>query len=76
MSEEKAQKEDSVHGNKVIYSEDEEDGKNYLENHLDSDESSVFFYYAHSKGEAKFRDDFGHRYALKYDDGKYTLIKL
>jgi hypothetical protein len=75
MSEEKAQKETSINGNKVIYSEDEDDGRRYLDSYLDNDEADVLFYYAKSKGEARFRDDSGHQYALKYNSGNYTLNK-
>jgi hypothetical protein len=76
MSEEQAQKETSIRGNKVIYSENEDDGRSFLENYLDSEEANVFFYYARNKGEARFRDGSGRRYALKYDSGNYTLNKL
>jgi hypothetical protein len=64
-----------VHNYPVLYEEDAIEGVRYLRDDLDSEEASVFFYYARYRGPAKFEDDADRQYTLKYQDNVYILTR-
>jgi hypothetical protein len=67
-------KEEYVHGYKVIFEEEAEDGYKYLHNRLDEECAKVFFVYAKHYKPAPFEDRFGKRFVLTHDSGdKYLL---
>ncbi len=55
----------TIHGFDVSYEENAEEGMKYLRDHLDINESKVFFDEAKKKGSAEFEDD---------DDRQFTLV--
>ena len=66
-----------IRGHKVKYEDDVREGVNYLDNHLDENESKVFFDEAKLRKMAEFEDYHQWNYTLTYEenDGSYTLVK-
>ena len=70
-------KKQDVHGFKVYFDKNAQDGVNYLDHDLDYEEVKVFFRNAKFHGETKFEDDRDRDYTLSYDrsKGTYTVVK-
>ena len=64
-----------VHNHTVYFSEDAQNGFEYLLHDLDMEEARVFFDQAKLRGSAEFEDDRDHQYTLDYQNGKYFLTK-
>lgn len=66
----------SIHGFKVQYEDNAQEGINYLLYDLDRDEAMVFFDQAKLRRYSRFEDEREGQYTLSYNsDGSYTLIK-
>jgi hypothetical protein len=65
-----------IHGYKVAFEKDAEDGIRYLDDKLDSECAKVFFVYAHDHDLAPFKDQNGRKYELSYEKEVYMLNKL
>jgi hypothetical protein len=64
-----------VHGYKVMYEKEAEDGFIYLNDRIDSEYSKVFFVYAKEHRMAPFEDQNGKKYELSYERDIYMLTK-
>lgn len=62
-----------VHGCKVMYEKEAEEGLRYLDDRLDSECTKVFFVYAQQHRTAPFEDQGGRKYLLTYEHGTYML---
>lgn len=63
----------SVHGYRVMYEKEAEEGVNYLDNRLNLECSKVFFVYAQHYHVAPFEDQNGRMYFLTYENNMYIL---
>lgn len=70
MAEEK-----SVHGYRVMFEKEAEDGVHYLDERLDSDCAKVFFTYAQHYHTAPFMDMQSRRFLLSYDNNVYVVTR-
>jgi hypothetical protein len=64
-----------VHGNKVVYEKEAEDGFRYLNDKIEREYSKVFFVYAKNYDAAPFEDQNGRKYELSYEKEVYLLTR-
>lgn len=64
-----------VHGYKVSYEKDAEDGIRYLNDKIEKEYAKVFFVYAKERGVAPFEDQNGRKYELSYEKEVYMLTR-
>jgi hypothetical protein len=62
-----------VHGYKLVYEKEAEDGMRYLNDRLGSEYAKVFFVYAKNYDNAPFEDRNGKKYELSYEKEVYML---
>jgi len=65
----------SVHGYRVMFEKEAEDGVHYLDQRLEMDYAKVFFSYAQQHRTAPFMDMNGHQFLLSYDNGAYVVTR-
>lgn len=64
-----------VHGYKVMYEKEAEDGIRYLNDKIGSEYAKVFFVYAKNYKMAPFEDQEGRKYELAYEREVYILTR-
>jgi len=62
-----------VHGFRLMYEKEAEEGMRYLNDRLESDFAKVFFVYAQHYRTAPFEDQQGRKYVLTYENNMYML---
>jgi len=65
----------SVHGYRVMFEKEAEEGVHYLDQRLEADYARVFFAYAQQHRTAPFMNMDGHRFLLSYDNGVYVVTR-
>ena len=71
----KTQKQTMVQGHKVFYSQDAQDGVNYLVR-LSRDEAKVYFDQAYLKGTASFEDHMAKNFKLTKKNYDFELTRI
>jgi len=64
-----------IHGKKVMYEDNAQEGVEYLRSKIDYKEALVFFDQAQLKGSAEFEDQNGKDYSLIYSNGVYVITR-
>lgn len=64
-----------MHGCKLMYEKEAEEGVIYLNDRIDSEYAKVFFVYAKEHKMAPFEDQNGKKYELSHEKEVYLLTK-